>query len=215
MSEELARPPSREFRSRAAELTAPAESARSLAVSVLCLTLVDVFHSENAPAVRLDQNPLNQRPGAKRYVGVGERDLEAAGLGVHLAAAGVGISVPWGRRALQPSLDVDAERQRERMQAGAPQPLANLGDRRFVGDRRVRVGRRMRRLGRIVAEAAANLVERLGAAVPRLQLVIGERPARRRALRVLDEERSPATGSGSEPRRRAWSRRRRNNRRRD
>ncbi len=72
------------------------------------------------------------------------------------------------------------------MQTGAYQSGAHLGDRRFVGDRRVRVGRRMGRLGRIVAERAANLVQRFGAAVPRLHLRIGERPARRRAARMLD-----------------------------
>lgn len=44
----------------------------------------------------------------------------------------------------------------------------------------------MRRLGRVVGERASNLIERLGAAIPRLHLRIGERPARRHAFRVLD-----------------------------
>ncbi len=44
----------------------------------------------------------------------------------------------------------------------------------------------MRGLGRIVAERAANLIERLGATVPGLDLRIGERPAGRRAFSVLD-----------------------------
>ena len=71
------------------------------------------------------------------------------------------------------------------MQADPLQALANRGDRRFVGDGRMRIGRRMLRLGRIFADRAAHLIERLGAAVPRLHLLVRKRPARRRAFLKL------------------------------
>ncbi len=63
---------------------------------------------------------------------------------------------------------------------------ARRRDRRFVRHRRVRVGRRMARLGRILPKRAAHLIERLGARVPRLEFVVIERPARRRAVGILD-----------------------------
>ena len=184
-SEELARPPSRDRSNSAAELTAPAQTATSLAVERPRLAVLSVLDPANALAVGLDENAFRLRADAKLDIRMRERRLEAAGLGVHLAAARIGKRVPRRRRALQPGFDVDAERQRERMQADALHALANGGDRRFVGDRRMRIGRRMRGLGRIVAERAAHLIERLGAAVPGLHLLVGERPARRRAFREL------------------------------
>ena len=72
------------------------------------------------------------------------------------------------------------------VQADARHALPRRGDRRFVRHGRERIGRGMPRLGRILAQRAAHLVERLGARIPGLQLVVVERPARRRSLGVSD-----------------------------
>ena len=94
----------------------------------------------STPRTRLPSGSTRMRfacaPTRSSTFGMRERRLEAASLGVHLAAARIGKRVPWRRRALQPRFDVDAERQRERMEANALQASANGGDRRFVGDRR-------------------------------------------------------------------------------
>src|ERR1700712_4616632 len=43
----------------------------------------------------------------------------------------------------------------------------------------------MRRLSRVLAERAANLIELLGLAIPRLEFLVGERPGRRNAVEML------------------------------
>ena len=127
---------------------------------------------------------LDPRAGLDADIVVRERLLQCARLRVHLARSGVGVTVPRGPSSLQPAVDVDTEGEGERMQSLPLQPFANARDRRFVGDRRMRVRRRMGRLGRILTEAPAHPVERLRPAVPRLQLLVGKGPCRRHAPRV-------------------------------
>ena len=104
--------------SNAAELTAPAASTTIFATIVLRLAAADDLDPGDAlAAVGLDQQPLDAGVGAKLDVRMGERFFEAAALRVHLAVPGVGKCVPRRFRALQPFVDVDAERQRERVQA--------------------------------------------------------------------------------------------------
>ena len=59
---------------------------------------------------------------------------------------------------------------------GGGEVVRELLDPRFVGDRRERVRRARRRLGRVLAPGAVNLVPLLGQGVVRLQLVVGDRP---------------------------------------
>ena len=72
----------------------------------------------------------------------------------------------------------------ERVEARRREVVRELLDARLVGDRRERVGRAGRRLGRVLAAGAVHLVQLLGHRVVRLQLVVGDRPGRRHAVVV-------------------------------
>ena len=67
---------------------------------------------------------------------------------------------------------------------GACEVVGELLDPRLVADRRERVRRARRRLGRVLAARAVHLVELLGLRVVRLHLVVGDRPRRRDAVVV-------------------------------
>ena len=73
----------------------------------------------------------------------------------------------------------DAARRVERLQPRGREVVGELLDPRLVADRRERVGRRGRRLGRVLAARAVDLVALLGERVVRLELVVGDRPGRR------------------------------------
>ena len=144
-----------------------------------------VVHGGDGLAVGRELEMADLRAGEKLDVPVLKRCRQRDALGVHLAQAGVRERVPAGLAALQPGLDVDAERQRRRMKAEAFQLLTSTGNRRLVGHRREGVGNGMVRLGRVLAQRAANLEELLGLGIPGLELVIGDRPRRRDAAEML------------------------------
>ena len=81
--------------------------------------------------------------------------MNAAGKGIARAAQ---LAATIFARTDQP------ERQRRRVQALGTQAADDLGDRRRVRDRRVRIGP-ARRLGRIDAGVAVDVIETLGAIV--------------------------------------------------
>ena len=81
-------------------------------------------------------------------------------------------------------VDPDAARRVERVKARRGQVVGQLLDPGFVGDRRVRVGRAGRRLGRVLAARAVHLVHRLGSGVVRLHVRIRDGPGRRDAVMV-------------------------------
>ena len=93
--------------------------------------------------------------------------------------------------------------------AGGGEVVGELLDPRLVRDRRERVGRARRRLGRVLAARAVHLVELLGLRVVGLHLVVADRPGRRDAVVVAQLAEVLARAAGRAPRRRAWSRRRR------
>ena len=109
---------------------------------------------------------------------------------------GVGLGVQRTREAVAgPALhadavrqvrlvDPDAARRVERVKALRGQVVGELLDPRFVGDRRVRVGRAGRRFGRILAPRAVHLVHRLGGGVVRLHVLVGDGPGGRQAVVV-------------------------------
>ena len=66
------------------------------------------------------------------------------------------------------------------------QVLADLGDSRFVAHCRPPVLPAPRPFGRVFAVGPVHVVEPLGLCVPRLEVVVGERPLRRNAVGVLD-----------------------------
>lgn len=85
------------------------------------LAAVQDLDACDALAVWLDKQPFDVSVGAKLDVGIRQRFFDAADLGVHLAVPGVGKRVPRRFPALQPFVEVDAERQGERVQADALQ----------------------------------------------------------------------------------------------
>ena len=78
----------------------------------------------------------------------------------------------------------DAARRVERVESGRGEIVGELLDPRLVRDGRERVRSACRRLGRILASGAVNLVEVLSLRVVRLQLVVGDRPGGRDAVVV-------------------------------
>jgi hypothetical protein len=68
--------------------------------------------------------------------------------------------------------------------AGGLEVVGELLDPRLVGDRRERIRRTGRWLGRVLAARAMYLVELLGLGVVRLDLVVGDRPGGRDAIVV-------------------------------
>ena len=67
---------------------------------------------------------------------------------------------------------------------GRLEVVGELLDARLVADRRERVRRARRRLGRVLAARAVHLVALLGERVVRLHLVVADRPAGRDAVVV-------------------------------
>src|SRR6266700_3494914 len=140
----------------------------------------------DALAVRLGDQPLDPRADAQFDIVVGERTSDPAGLRIHLAVSGVGERIPRRLGAQQPFVDVDAKRQRKRVEAGAFEALTRRRDRRLVRDRAERIRRRMVRLSVVEAQGATHVVKLLGTRVPGLQFIIGQGPTRRRAVPMRD-----------------------------
>ena len=212
-SERLARPaglaPSAERRRIAAEFTAPADRTTIPAATFLDAPRLPNMDRRDAPASGRRFQMLDPRAGLDADVVVRERRRERAGLRVHLARPGVGVSVPRGPPAREPAVDVDAEGKGERMQSLPLQPLANARDRRFVGDGRMRVRRRVRRLGRVLAEAPAH-----PGRAPPARPYQGSSSRRERAMPAIrppgaPAPRSPRAGNGTARLHRASSCRRR------
>ena len=96
--------------------------------------------------------------GFKARVGILQRHGQRGSLGIHLAVIAVGMRVPRGSALGEPFADIDAKRQRRRMNALLFQATANVRDRRLIGHGRIRIGLRVRRLGRIIAKLATHLI---------------------------------------------------------
>ena len=122
-------------------------------------------------------------------VGVLEGGTDAehlgVGLGVQRAREAVAVRAAHADAVGQVRLvDHDAARRVERVIAGRGQVVGELLDPGLVGDRRVRVGRAGRRVGRILAPRAVHLVHRLGGGVVRLHVLVGDGPGGRQAVMV-------------------------------
>ena len=169
--------------------------------------------TERPDGVRLE--PGHQRAGEQSDVRVAQRRLDADDLRVGLAVDQAGEAVagraPDAGRAFRRAPRRSGCRWAAGTGAGpaAAQVAAQLRDARLVADRRVRVGRGGRRLGRVDAPLAVHLVELLGPGVPGLEVGVADRPRGRDAVDVLDRARSPARGTGTGSPRRPWCCRRR------
>ena len=130
------------------------------------------------PGEQGDVGPVEQRP---------DRDHVGVGLGVHQArvavapgAADAGAARPVGLVQHDPARGV------ERVVAALGQPIVDLLDPRLVGDRGPGVGLAAMALGRVLTAVAVHLVQVLGLRVPRLEVVVGQRPGRGDPVDVLD-----------------------------
>src|SRR5258708_2936201 len=106
-----------------------------------------------------------------------ERRGKTAGLSIHFSRPRIWKRVPGRGRAFQPGVDVDTERERRRMQPRSPQSLPGCRDGRFVRDGRQGIRCGMVWFRGLVTEHAADAIQAFGLCVPRLQLVVIERPA--------------------------------------
>ena len=139
-----------------------------------------------------------------------DRDHLGVGLGVHQArvaitpgAADAGAARPVGL------VQQDPARRVERVPAALGQVVGDLLDPRLMRDRRPRVLLRPVALGRVLAVVAVHLVQLLGLRVPRLEVVVGQRPGRGEPVDVLDLAEVLRAAAGTAPRRRTWWPRRR------
>src|SRR5215207_1495202 len=88
--------------------------------------------------------------------------------------------------AAVPLIEHHAQRHVKRTATEPGEVVTELLDPRFVAHRRVEVGRAGRRLARIRAALAMDLVEVLRLRVVRLELVVSDRPGRRRPAVVAE-----------------------------
>ena len=136
--------------------------------------------------------PDDLRVRQQRDVRVLERRPHAEHLGVGLArgrGTGSRRRSRSGRRCCRACSPRRAGSRTARGTGGSPAAARSsreLLDPRLVGDRRVRVRRARRRLGRVLAAVAVHLVELLGQRVVRLDLVVGDRPRGRDAVVVAE-----------------------------
>jgi hypothetical protein len=181
--ERLATPSSQEQRGRVHSARGKNDQARG---NRSALPRDRNFDAGDALAVRTDKQSLDGRILSQFDISVSKSFAETTGFGVHLAGPRVGKSVPRRLRPREPLFEVDAERKGKGAQSDALQTLPDLGDRRLVGNRTIRVRRGMPGFGRVEAETAADVVESLGQGVPGFEFVVGKGPARRRAFAVRD-----------------------------
>ena len=183
--------------SRTAEFTAPQATTTMSAVNRA------VVPSPSSVTTAVTVRPLGS-VSSRVHVGVGhQRDVVVAQRRVDAHHLGVGLGVQQAREAVDPvAADADAvaggagrarpgsrshaDRQVERVQPLLLQVVAQLLDPRLVLDRRVRVLRAGRPLGRVLAVPAVHDVEVLGLGVPGLEVGVVDRPGRGDAAVVPD-----------------------------
>src|SRR4029077_18252942 len=103
-------------------------------------------------AVCTDKQPLDASVFAQLDIAIGKSFVETAGLRIHLASPGVREGVPRRFCALEPFVDIDAERKRGGVQPDPLQALPDFADRGLIGYGLKRVGGRMRGLRRIESD---------------------------------------------------------------
>src|SRR3954447_10303078 len=129
--------------------------------------------------------------GAERDVGGLERGPHAAHVGVGLAVGRAGEAVvaaaPQAAAGLGIGLvEVDTEREMERLVAGSDEIVVELLDAGLVRDGGVWEGARAARLGWVLARLTVHEVEPFGLRVVGLELGVRDRPCRRDAAVVID-----------------------------
>ena len=142
-------------------------------------------------AVRARLEPHRLGVGQHRHVGALERRPDAqhlgVGLRVHQAREAVARGAPHAVAVRHVVLsEADAAGRVEGVQPGRREIVGELLDARLVADRGERVRRRRRRLGRVLAARAVDLVELLGERVVRLHLLVGDRPRGRDPVVVAE-----------------------------
>ena len=130
---------------------------------------------------------LNLRVGQQRHVRIFQRRPDRDDFGVRLgvnetgkSVAGVAANAAAVRRVR--FIEQNAGRRERRMIAGALQIVGQFLDARLVADGRKRIRRARRRIGRIIAALAVDVVKFFRLRVIRLQFVVADRPVRRHAI---------------------------------
>ena len=148
--------------------------------------LDDDLGDGRARVVRVEPDDLRVRQ---------QRDVRVLERGPHAEHLGVGLRVDEAREAVaRRAADARAERRVrlvehdparrvERLVAGGREVVGELLDPRLVRHGRMRIRRARRRLGRVLAARAVDVVVLLGERVVRLELVVGDRPGRARCRR--------------------------------
>ena len=137
--------------------------------------------ARDAPAGRVGLEPQHLRVRPQRDVRVLERGPHAEHVRVRLAVGEAREAVELGAPHAPPLLrvglvEVDADRQVERLEPRALEVVVELLDPRLVRDGRVRERARAARLGGVLAGLAVDEVELLRLGVVRLEVVVGEGP---------------------------------------
>ena len=157
----------------------------------LALAAAGHHHPGHRAAGGIGFQPGHLGPADQRHVLTAEdgpdRDHLGVGLGVHQArvaitpgAADAGAARPVGL------VQQDPARRVERVPAALGQAIGDLLEPRLMRDRRPRVLLRPVALGRVLAVIPVHLVQLLGRRVPRLEVVVGQRPGRGDPVDVLD-----------------------------
>ena len=140
----------------------------------------------DAPAARIGEQANNKGLRSQCDVPVLQHRVDEARLGVALGTQAAGETVAGvAAYARAARMVLHGRRNRERAQALGAQSLGDLGDRRIVSERRIRVGARARRLRRVGAGLAMYAEEAFGAGVVGLERVVLDGPRRRQSTGVL------------------------------
>ena len=173
--------------SRAAELIAPADTTIKVGGVRLRLAVAVGHHPVDGTPAPVGFQANDPGPGAQRDVRVPQCWFHADDVGIGLPVDQAGIPVAGSTadagRELRRRLVVDEPNgQRERVQAGCGEVGLQLSGARLVAQRRVPVRGRRRRLIRVGATLAMDVVEMLCPRVPRFEIGVGQRPRRRDAV---------------------------------
>jgi hypothetical protein len=168
-------------------LIAPAEHEQAGA-DALRLAAALHFRCDDALATIVGDQLRHQAAGLQGHVGLAQRGIDQARLGVSLGidTTGKGIARA-AAHALAARMKINRSRHVEGLQAAATQALEQIGEQRHVQDRGKRVGLSARRLGRIIAGAPVHAEQALGPIVVRLQVGIADRPGGRCTFFVLHD----------------------------
>src|SRR5260221_2850652 len=146
-----------------------------------------VLRRDDAFSAFVRDEPDNLAAGLQRHIRMLQCRVDEPGLGVALGAdltrKGIASSAT---NACAAGMEIDRRGHVKGVQAESAHAFEGFGDDRFVRNRRMRIGRRTRRLGRIVARLAVHPEQPFGLTVPWFEIRVAQRPWRGPSLGMLD-----------------------------